>query len=215
MRKSPLYRSMKDPFLGNLERRNIRLSIPVYAINNAIVTTYSFNSNSSQATGTFGSSLSTLIAASPEFLAQYNQFGLMRIIGAELAVNNTINMVGVSNVFTSYPSIAFSIVPTYNTLQTYSAFQADTNMIVNLNNTNKITKKYYPFNGVMQSSSGYPICGSGCWFYPGGYSTNNALYVILGFGTAPTVSSSVTTGVLICNIDVDVVVDFACPCRVL
>jgi hypothetical protein len=199
---------MHDPFFGFLDRRLIRISIPLYAYAPvAGASSYSFVSTSSSQSY----SLSTAMIGTTEFTDLYKEFAMMRIVGAELEVSNTQNFAN-ANIFTSLPTLALDIIPYFSSLQTYSGYQADTALLVSPMNTAKLSRKYYPFNGVIQTSAGYPICGSSAWLVPYTYSASNQLYLVCGFGTPPINTAS--GNVQVANVDITFVIDFAKPIRI-
>jgi hypothetical protein len=192
----------RDPFLGAIQQRHITINVPVYMVSSSLgYLGYSFSSSTSQASGTYFVQLSTLIAADTEYISLAQTYSLAALASAKIKVTNTQNPSGSLSTFTSYPALSLDIIPYYISLSQSATCDSDTRLDVNINNTNKLMHKSYPFKHLVQSSAGYPVCGGSSFFYPGSYSSANLLFLVLGFRNAPTNASTQVLQVVELEID--------------
>jgi hypothetical protein len=194
-----------DPFLGRIEKKEIKLSVPVYIVASSVAAYgYSFSSSTIQAAMTINENLATDLNNNTEFTNYKSDFALFKIDGVKLQVNNT---QGNTSTFTNYPGFVVDVIPNYASLAAANVFDSDTALLVSPNNTNKVVSKYYPFRGNYSTAIGYPVCGDATWISTAGYTSSNVLYLCLGFRQLP---SNASTQVLeIAEVEVTVLISYA------
>ena len=131
-------------------------------------------------------------------------FTLIKLNGCKIRVTNIQNE-NYANTLSAIPPVCFDVL-TNGGLSNTAVYNSDTAMLYNRTNTTVISKNF-PFQGTIVGTSGYPLGGNQLWMLANSYSSNNALYIGLGFASAPTATAN--TSVAICQLDIEVDIDFA------